>query len=46
MMKVTGLTFEPAVIGPYETGPATCKDHDPRASQVAERVGHLIVSNA
>jgi GrpB-like predicted nucleotidyltransferase (UPF0157 family) len=31
-------------IGPYEPSPASCTDHDPRASQVAERVGHLIES--
>jgi GrpB-like predicted nucleotidyltransferase (UPF0157 family)/mannose-6-phosphate isomerase-like protein (cupin superfamily) len=31
-------------IGPYEPSPASCTDRDPRASQVAERVGHLIES--
>jgi len=36
---------DPLVIGLYETGPATCNDHDPRAIQVAVRVGHLIQSH-
>jgi GrpB-like predicted nucleotidyltransferase (UPF0157 family)/mannose-6-phosphate isomerase-like protein (cupin superfamily) len=44
MMKVTDFTPEPAMIGPYLPLPAICKDHDPRAIQVAERVGHLIRS--
>ena len=32
-------------IGPYEQSPAACKDHDPRAFEVAKRVGHLIESH-
>jgi GrpB-like predicted nucleotidyltransferase (UPF0157 family)/mannose-6-phosphate isomerase-like protein (cupin superfamily) len=45
MMKVTGFTPEPAAIGPYESGLATCNDYDARAIQVAERVGRLIQSH-
>jgi GrpB-like predicted nucleotidyltransferase (UPF0157 family)/mannose-6-phosphate isomerase-like protein (cupin superfamily) len=39
-----GPSPHPVAIGPYEKRPAACTDHDPRASRVAERVGHLIES--
>jgi GrpB-like predicted nucleotidyltransferase (UPF0157 family)/mannose-6-phosphate isomerase-like protein (cupin superfamily) len=32
------------VIGPYETSPAACHDHDPRAFEVARRVAGLIAA--
>jgi GrpB-like predicted nucleotidyltransferase (UPF0157 family)/mannose-6-phosphate isomerase-like protein (cupin superfamily) len=44
-MRVTDFSPDPRVIGPYETGLATCKDHDPCAIDVAERVGRLIQSH-
>jgi GrpB-like predicted nucleotidyltransferase (UPF0157 family) len=32
------------VIGPYENGPAACREHDPRAAAVARRVAELVRS--
>jgi GrpB-like predicted nucleotidyltransferase (UPF0157 family)/mannose-6-phosphate isomerase-like protein (cupin superfamily) len=32
------------VIGPYESSPAVCRDHDSRAFEVARRVGGLIAT--
>src|SRR5215469_12963565 len=33
------------IIGPYEAMPAACHEHDPRAMEVARRVGALIESH-
>jgi GrpB-like predicted nucleotidyltransferase (UPF0157 family) len=36
---------EKAVIGPYASGPAICRDYDPRVAEVAEQVGVLLATH-
>jgi GrpB-like predicted nucleotidyltransferase (UPF0157 family) len=40
-------TFEeaPTAIGPYENRPASCRKYDPRAAEVARRIGGLFSSH-
>ena len=33
------------MIGPYVSGPAVCRDYDPRAAEVARQVAQLLASN-